>query len=104
VQAEVEMNDWESVDSSRELGQLISSVRELCQRVRAIEDGIGKPPASSHVSVDVARRLLGDLSRASIYRMIDAGELESVRVRGRRLIAVSSIQQLIETCSGVDEP
>ena len=44
-------------------------------------------------SVPTTAERLG-VSRASIYRMIVAGEIKSVRLRGRRLIPGSEIERL----------
>lgn len=43
-----------------------------------------------------ARIKLGGIGRSSIYRLMDTGELRSVKVGRRRLIPDSSIQQYIE--------
>jgi excisionase family DNA binding protein len=47
------------------------------------------------VSVREAARLLA-VSRATIYRMLLERQLRSVRVRGRRLIAMASINRIAQ--------
>ncbi|MEP3226319.1 MAG: helix-turn-helix domain-containing protein [Parasphingorhabdus sp.] len=46
------------------------------------------------VSVKEARNLLGGLSHMTIYRMFDRGDLDSVRIGGRRMVKMSSIKLL----------
>ncbi|MDP9424014.1 MAG: helix-turn-helix domain-containing protein [Pseudomonadota bacterium] len=47
------------------------------------------------VSVKEAKRHLGDLSTATLYRLIDKGSLERRKVGGRTLITMDSIKALI---------
>ena len=46
------------------------------------------------LTVDEVAAVLG-ISRATIYNLISDGELESVRIRGRRLVAREQIDALI---------
>lgn len=52
--------------------------------------------------VDEARALLGGISRASIYELIAAGQLLTVRIAGRRLVPESSIDAII--AANLDKP
>ena len=47
------------------------------------------------ISISEAAKSLG-LGRTTIYRLIKAGELESVRIGSRRLLKVESIRRIIE--------
>lgn len=47
------------------------------------------------VQFDHARAILGGPSRPTIYRMIDRGELEVVKVGRRSMIKASSIRRLL---------
>lgn len=49
------------------------------------------------VSVPEARRHLGDCSTATIYRMMDRGQLQKRKIGGRTVILMDSIQALLET-------
>jgi len=51
------------------------------------------------VTVATARTLLG-LGTTKIYELINAGDLEAIRIGRRRLIKVASIEKLVEL--GVD--
>lgn len=48
------------------------------------------------VSVAEAKRQLGGLSTATIYRLIDRGSLERRKVGSRSLITMRSIRSLLE--------
>jgi hypothetical protein len=48
------------------------------------------------VSVPEAKRHLGDCSTATIYRMMDRGQLEKRKIGGRTVITMASIRALIE--------
>ena len=48
------------------------------------------------VSVDTARAMLGGIGKTQIYKYLNFGELESVKLGKRRLIRVSSIDALID--------
>jgi excisionase family DNA binding protein len=52
------------------------------------------PPGARAVSLDAAAQALG-LSRRSIYRLIKAGRLRSVKVLDRNLIPVTAIDELL---------
>ena len=61
-----------------------------------------QPPAPTAPSplrraypVDEACALLGGISRVSIYRLIDSGELATVLIAGRRLVPTASIDDLL---------
>ena len=45
------------------------------------------------VGIPVAGRILG-VGRSTTYKLMDAEDLKSVKIRGRRLITVTSIKQL----------
>jgi len=45
--------------------------------------------------VDEARELLGGISRASIYELINSGELRTVMLAGRRLVPDDAITALL---------
>lgn len=47
------------------------------------------------VSLSDAAQMLGGLSRTSLYKLMNNGELASVRVAGRRMIPVTSIEDLV---------
>lgn len=51
------------------------------------------------VSVPEARRQLGDLSVATLYRMIDRGQLERRKVGGRTVITMASIKALLNVAA-----
>jgi excisionase family DNA binding protein len=46
--------------------------------------------------IDEAQRLLGGVSRRTVLRLLDSGELVRVRVRGRVLVDPDSIRRYIE--------
>jgi len=46
-------------------------------------------------SVDESRLLLGGISRASIYELINSGELQTVMLCGRRLVPEQAIDELL---------
>jgi hypothetical protein len=48
------------------------------------------------VTIDSARRMLGGVSRSSIYRALDRGELTGTIVCGRRLILTASIKAALD--------
>ena len=48
------------------------------------------------IDVENTRVALGGLSRANTYRLINEGELDTIKLGGRRLIVVESIQRLID--------
>lgn len=48
------------------------------------------------VSVVEAKRQLGDLSTATVYRLMDRGALEKRKIGGRTLITMSSIRALLQ--------
>jgi hypothetical protein len=52
------------------------------------------------LSVKASQRYLGQISRASIYRILDDDLVESTRIRGRRMILRSSLDALIERSRG----
>lgn len=47
-------------------------------------------------TIEETQRLLGGVSRRTVLRELDAGELVRVRVRGRVLVDPSSIRRYIE--------
>ena len=48
------------------------------------------------VSIEVCRHLLGGLARSTIYELIKKGDLKRVRIAGRSLISMQSIESLLE--------
>lgn len=50
-------------------------------------------------SVEEARFLLGGISRATLYELLNAGELETVTIGRRRLIPAAAINAFIATSS-----
>ena len=53
------------------------------------------PEQRDAVDVETTANLLG-VSRRTIYKLISTGELQSIKVRGRRLIPRRTRKQLIE--------
>lgn len=51
------------------------------------------PPALA--SVEASCRYLGGICRASLYEMINAGDVQSVKIAGRRMITTESMNALI---------
>ena len=47
-------------------------------------------------TIEETQRIFGDVSRHTILRLLDAGELTRVRVRGRVLVDPDSIRRYIE--------
>ena len=47
-------------------------------------------------SIEGTRILVGGTSRQTIYDLINAGDIESVKLGGRRFVVVASISALIE--------
>ena len=43
-----------------------------------------------NLSIECAGKLIG-ISRPSVYPLMDAGELDSIRIKGRRLIPTRSV-------------
>ena len=50
-------------------------------------------------SVDEARELLGGISRASLYELINSGDLRTVMLCGRRLVPDDAIDELLTRAS-----
>lgn len=46
-------------------------------------------------SVDEAAKAIG-IGRVTLYKYINAGKVESVRVGGRRLVKIESVKRLVE--------
>lgn len=53
-------------------------------------------PRRAAYSIEEARGLLGGISRASIYELINDGSLATVKIAGRRLVPEGSITRLID--------
>ena len=52
-------------------------------------------PTASRLAFSLAEsEALSGLSRSSLYRLIGSGELQSVKVRNRRLIPVAALERL----------
>ena len=47
------------------------------------------------LSVDDVSRTLGGITRRQVYRMIESGELESVKLGRRRLVPADAVEALI---------
>jgi len=47
------------------------------------------------VSVEDARKYLGNISRAKLYEMIGAGDVRTAKIGGRRMVAVASMDAFI---------
>ena len=52
-------------------------------------------PTPALASVEAACRYLGGICRASLYEMINAGDVQSVKIAGRRMITTESMNELI---------
>ena len=48
------------------------------------------------VTIPVAQEMLGGVSRSSILRYIDAGELEALKIGGRRMVLAQSVRDYVE--------
>jgi hypothetical protein len=46
-------------------------------------------------NVKEARALIGGLSQVGIYKLINSGQLRSVKIAGRRMVPAESIDDLI---------
>ncbi len=46
--------------------------------------------------VKEARALIGGISQAAFYRLVNEGELKTVKIAGRRLVPEESINELIQ--------
>lgn len=53
-----------------------------------------KPLAAS---IKQTGELMGGIHRATVYRLINKGELKAVRVGGRRLVTIGSIEARLAT-------
>jgi excisionase family DNA binding protein len=51
------------------------------------------------ISVEEAAHRLG-IGRVLCYQLVGSGELESVKIRGRRLVLVSAIHEFVERLRG----
>lgn len=47
------------------------------------------------LSVDDVSRTLGGITRRQVYRMLESGELESVKLGRRRLVPADAVEALI---------
>lgn len=56
---------------------------------------VEKPEKFALSAVEVASSL--GVSRTTVYRLMDAGRLRSVRVGGRRLIPVDAVRAFLDT-------
>ena len=59
-----------------------------------------EPPIRLLVPVDEARRLLGGISRATFYRLVDRGELVAVKCAGRRFVRYRDLLEYINGLQG----
>jgi excisionase family DNA binding protein len=72
------------------LAELAAAIRE---EVAVARQADGAPPAL--LSIEEAARRLG-IGRSTVYEALGHGELRSVRVRGRRLVPIDAIAELIK--------
>jgi hypothetical protein len=59
-----------------------------------------KPIERRAISIKDTQHVLGDISRRSVLRAIERGDLDSVVLGGRRLITVESIDRLLDHAAG----
>jgi hypothetical protein len=71
------------------------AVRAGAGRVDVDFGGAMKPDAPLTATVAQFKRISG-LGKTSIYELIKAGDLRSVRICGRRLIVISSYNDLLD--------
>lgn len=55
-------------------------------------------------TVKEARALIGGISQAAFYKLVNAGELKTVKIAGRRLVPEESINELIQRSMNADHP
>lgn len=55
-------------------------------------------------TVKEARALIGGISQAAFYKLVNAGELKTVKIAGRRLVPDESINELIQRSMSADHP
>ena len=77
------------------LDEIQSVLAEIAGGIQSMSKSADPGPQSEYLTIKDAQRLLGNISRASVYRLLDEGELDSVRIRGRRLIPRSSVQAML---------
>jgi hypothetical protein len=53
-------------------------------------------PVPRVVDIHAAGQLLGGEGRSFIYELLDAGDLQSVKVGRRRMVLVASVDELID--------
>lgn len=72
---------------------------ERLDKIEALlEHASGTPetrPFPVLVNIEDACLILGRISRASVYRLIENGRLESVKIAGRRLITLASMRYML---------
>ena len=70
-------------------------LEELTRRLAWLEEHLKRGGQASSLpelmDIRTTCRVLGGISRSTIYRMIEDGRLESVRVGGRRMITARSV-------------
>ncbi len=64
----------------------------MIHKVRELAD----PPERILYPINEARRLLGGVCRATLYKLIDDGELRTVRLGRRRLVPADEINRLAQ--------
>ena len=74
----------------------------------AKEEGTNAPTqddawSDGAVSVKEARRLLGDIARSGVYRLIADGRLVTAKLGRRRVVARRSVVSLLEELAGDTE-
>ena len=54
-------------------------------------------------TVKEARALIGGISQAGFYKLVNAGELKTIKIGGRRLVPAESIDDLIQRAMIADQ-
>lgn len=68
---------------------------------KRIPKSIDAAPVDDRISVDIKTMArISGLSRSTIYRLIDAGELTRIKVGGRTLLMVAELRQLLHAKGG----
>lgn len=67
-------------------------------------------PEALVATIPTTERMLGQISRSGVLRLAEAGEIETIKVGGRRMVVVQSVRDYIDrqrlSSSGVspDDP
>ena len=76
----------------QEATEVLERLNRLEAQLDAVLATVNEKAFPVLVSMDDARLMLGRISRATIYRMIESRRLVSVKVGGRRMVTVSSMR------------